>query len=77
VPHLVRPLVGYTPSRTLVPSFLAGACLALGADLVVRLVPSSGEIKIGVITAIIGLPFFLFLLGQARRRSHDDLWGGA
>lgn len=66
-PHLVRPFAGYDPARTLVPSGLAGAALLLAADCAVRLIPSGGEIKIGVFTAILGVPFFLWVI--ARRKA--------
>ena len=39
-PHLVRPLCGYDPARTLMPATLAGAALLLAADCAVRLIPS-------------------------------------
>ncbi len=67
VPHLVRPLVGHAPHRTLVPSALAGAALLTFADVVVRLLPTVGEIKLGIVTALVGLPFFLALLVRERR----------
>ncbi|UVF19690.1 iron ABC transporter permease [Microvirga terrae] len=67
VPHLVRPFVGYDPARTLVPAGLAGAALLLAADTAVRLVPSAAEVKIGVLTALLGVPFFLWVI--ARRRA--------
>ena len=38
------------------------AALTLGADIVVRLIPTRPELKLGVVTALIGAPFFLFLL---------------
>lgn len=67
-PHLVRPLVGYDPARVLLPATLAGACLLLAADLLVRLVPTSGEpLKVGVVTALVGAPFFLGLVLRERR----------
>jgi iron complex transport system permease protein len=66
-PHLVRPLVAFDPSRALVPAGLAGAALLLAADCGVRLIPSSVEVKIGVLTAILGVPFFLWII--ARRRA--------
>ncbi|EIM29292.1 FecCD family ABC transporter permease [Microvirga lotononidis] len=67
VPHLVRPFVGYDPARTLVPAGLAGAVLLLAADIAVRLIPSGAEVKIGVLTALLGVPFFLWII--ARRRA--------
>lgn len=66
-PHLVRPLVGYDPARTLVPAGLAGAALLLAADCAVRIMPSPSEVKIGVLTALLGVPFFLWIL--ARRKA--------
>ena len=67
-PHLMRPLVGYDPARLLVPATLAGACLLLAADLIVRLVPTSGEpLKVGVVTALVGAPFFLALVVRERK----------
>nr|AIF12161.1 transport system permease protein (ABC.FEV.P) [uncultured marine thaumarchaeote KM3_54_G03] len=62
VPHLLRPLVGHHPSRLLLASALAGASLLLCADILVRIVNSSTELKLGVVTALIGGPFFLFLI---------------
>lgn len=67
-PHLVRPLVGYDPARLLVPSALAGACLLLAADIAVRLIPSTTDIKVGVLTSLVGVPFFLYLIVRERRR---------
>jgi iron complex transport system permease protein len=68
VPHLIRPLVGHQPSRLLLPSALGGALLLLGADMVVRLLPAQTEIKVGVVTALIGAPFFIWLIVQNRGR---------
>ena len=67
VPHLMRPLVGYQPGRLLPVSALGGAAMLLAADIVVRLMPPGPEIKIGVLTAIVGAPFFLFLILKTRR----------
>jgi iron complex transport system permease protein len=65
-PHLVRPFVGYDPGRLLVPAALSGAALLLAADIVVRLIPSQTEIKVGVVTALIGAPFFIVLILRRR-----------
>ncbi|HKG86296.1 MAG TPA: iron ABC transporter permease [Beijerinckiaceae bacterium] len=65
-PHLVRPLCGYDPARTLMPATLAGAALLLAADCAVRLIPSGAEVRIGVLTALLGVPVFLWII--ARRR---------
>lgn len=66
-PHLMRPLVGHDPARLLVPSALAGSALLLAADIAVRVIPSNGDIKVGVLTSIIGVPFFLYLIMRERR----------
>jgi iron complex transport system permease protein len=67
VPHLLRPLVGYRPGRLLLPSMIGGAALMLSADIGVRMISTALELKVGVITAIIGAPFFLHLLVVLRR----------
>lgn len=67
VPHLLRRWVGYHPSRLLLPSFLGGALLTLCADLAIRLMPPGPELKLGVVTALLGAPFFLHLVLRARR----------
>ncbi|MFT4078356.1 FecCD family ABC transporter permease [Rhodomicrobium sp.] len=66
-PHLARPLVGHDPARLLLPSAAIGAALLLAADIAVRLIPSTTDIKVGVLTAIIGVPFFLYLIVRDRR----------
>src|ERR1700704_4562995 len=66
-PHLMRPLIGHDPTRLLIPSALTGAALLLSADIAVRLIPSTSDIKVGVLTSIIGVPFFLYLIMRERR----------
>lgn len=68
VPHLLRPLVGGLPSRLLPASALGGACMVLAADILVRLVAPERDLKLGVLTAIVGAPFFLWLVHVERRR---------
>jgi iron complex transport system permease protein len=67
VPHVLRRAVGFHPSRLLLPSFLGGAVLTVAADLVIRLMPPGPELKLGVVTALLGAPFFLHLVLRARR----------
>ncbi|RJF69940.1 FecCD family ABC transporter permease [Rhodopseudomonas palustris] len=67
IPHLMRPLVGHDPGRLMLPSAFGGAALLLAADIAVRLIPSSSGIKVGVLTALIGVPFFLYLVVRERR----------
>lgn len=66
-PHLMRPLYGHDPGRLLIPSALAGSALLLAADIAVRIIPSTSDIKVGVLTSIIGVPFFLYLIMRERR----------
>ena len=66
VPHLMRLLVG-PDHRVLLPaSLLAGASLLLLADLAARLVLAPAELPIGILTALFGTPFFLYLLVRGR-----------
>lgn len=66
-PHLVRPLMGHQPSRTLLPAALCGALLLLLADIATRLVHVGTELKLGVLTSLIGTPFFFWLIVRLRK----------
>ncbi|MBN8759938.1 MAG: ABC transporter permease [Thiobacillus sp. 65-69] len=68
-PHLVRPFVGHQPSRILLPSALFGALLLLVTDIAIRVLPTSNELKLGVLTSLIGTPFFFWLVLHLRRLS--------
>lgn len=67
VPHLVRPFTDRSPSALLWPSLLAGAALLTLADVAVRLIPTATELRLGVVTAFLGVPVFLAQLARARR----------
>lgn len=67
VPHLLRRLTGNRPSRLLPASTFGGAALTLTADVAVRLLSPGRELKIGVLTALIGAPFFLYLVLRQRK----------
>lgn len=67
VPHLLRPLVAWQPSALVLPSALGGALLLLLADTGLRLLPPGPELRIGVVTALLGGPFFIYLLRHVRR----------
>ena len=69
VPHLLRPLVGGRPGRLLLVSGLGGAALVLGADVGLRAIGVRPELKLGVVTALIGAPFFLSRLWRLRREA--------
>lgn len=66
-PHLVRRYVRSDPAKVMLPGALAGAALLLAADIAVRLVPSAIELKVGVVTALIGVPFFLVMIFREKR----------
>jgi iron complex transport system permease protein len=67
VPHLVRRFTDRSPSAVLLPSTLAGAALLTAADVAVRLIPTSTPLKLGVVTAFLGVPVFVFHLLRERR----------
>lgn len=67
VPHVLRPLVGARPSALLPASALGGAAMVLTADIAVRLIAPDRDLKLGVLTALIGAPFFLHLIWRLRR----------
>ncbi|MBY6265699.1 iron ABC transporter permease [Azospirillum sp. 412522] len=69
VPHLLRPLVGHEPGRLLLPSALGGAVLVTLADLASRLIPTAQEVMLGVLTSLVGAPFFLLLILRVRREA--------
>ena len=66
-PHLVRRAVKADPGRVMLPAALAGAALLLAADIAVRAIPAAIELKVGVVTALIGVPFFLMMIFGERR----------
>jgi iron complex transport system permease protein len=66
-PHLVRRAVNSDPARVMLPGALAGAALLLAADIAVRIIPAAIELKVGVVTALIGVPFFLMMIFSERR----------
>ncbi|MFH1570795.1 MAG: iron chelate uptake ABC transporter family permease subunit [Gemmatimonadota bacterium] len=66
VPHVMRMLVGPDHRRLFPASMLGGAILMVAADMLARTLAAPAEVPVGVITAMLGCPFFLYLL--ARRR---------
>lgn len=67
VPHLMRRLVGETPSALLLPSALGGALLLMAADMTVRLLPTAAELKLGIVLSLVGAPAFILILLKHRR----------
>lgn len=67
VPHLLRPFVQNQPSRLLIASGLGGASMTMAADLLIRLSMVRPELKLGVVTALVGAPFLFSLIWRLRR----------
>ena len=67
IPHAMRLILGPNHRLLLPASALAGASFLVIADLLARTLLSPAEIPVGVLTAIIGAPFFLYLLRRSRR----------
>ena len=67
-PIFARRLVRGHPGRAILPAAMIGGLLLIAADLVVRLVPLGRTLPIGVVTALLGAPFFLWLVAHMRWR---------
>ncbi len=68
-PHIIRPMVDHDPARSLLPSALLAGLILVLADIGVRLVPTIGELKLGVVAALIGAPVFVWV-AMRRRTVH-------
>lgn len=68
VPHVLRPLVGNQPSKLLPVSALGGAALLLVSDIAIRVIAPERDLKLGVLTSLIGAPFFIWLVWSHRGR---------
>jgi iron complex transport system permease protein len=71
-PHLVRALCGHDPARLLLPSALAGGALLVCADIIVRILPTDTELKLGVAAALIGGPVFALIAARLASRGGDS-----
>ena len=69
-PHIIRPFVGHDPARSLIPSALLAGLILVLADIGVRLIPTTNELKLGVVAALIGAPAFIWIAMQ-KRGVHD------
>jgi len=69
VPHVLRRFYGYEPSRLILPSALGGAVLVAAADVVIRIIAPDGQLLLGVLTAMLGAPFFLWLILRLLRET--------
>lgn len=66
-PHLVRRFVRDDPARLWLPSAMAGGVALMLADLLVRIIPTDQELKLGVLTALVGAPLFALIAARAAR----------
>ncbi|WP_020400926.1 FecCD family ABC transporter permease [Kordiimonas gwangyangensis] len=66
VPHIVRAFVGFEPRRILLPSALCGAAVMVLADILTRLPIGHGQLRLGVVMAMIGAPVFLYIVFKTR-----------
>ncbi len=71
VPHVVRLVWGADYRRILPLSVICGATLLLVADVLARVVMAPQEVPVGIVTSMVGAPFFLWLL---RRTKHQNFW---
>jgi iron complex transport system permease protein len=69
VPHIIRLIVGHSYRNLMPLSIIYGGVFLVLADVVARTALAPQEISIGVITALIGAPFFLFILGSSKHGS--------
>lgn len=70
-PHLVRSLSGHDPARLLLPSALAGGTLLVCADVIVRVLPTDSELKLGVAAALLGGPVFALIAARIAARGSE------
>lgn len=70
VPHIMRMLLGEDSKSLMISSSIGGAVLLLGSDLLSRLIFSPFELPVGIVMALIGGPFFIYLL-KKRGKAHD------
>jgi iron complex transport system permease protein len=73
IPHLMRMIIGPAHRPLLIASVLGGALLLLTADLVARTAVPMADLPIGMLTSLVGGPFFFWLLRRARRSAGG--WG--
>lgn len=68
VPHMLRPIIGSKPSTLLLSSGFGGAALLTAADILTRVIAPERDLKLGVLTALIGAPVFLHLVLKSSKR---------
>ena len=65
-PHIIRPFVDHNPARLLLPSAMLGGTLLVLADIGVRVIPSTNELNLGVVAALVGAPIFAWIVISRR-----------
>jgi len=71
-PHFVRVMGVKDPYRLIAPSALTGGIIVLIADALVRIIPATGELRLGVVTSLIGAPLFALLAWRSARSWMQD-----
>ena len=69
VPHLIRMIIGPAHRGLILASAVGGGALLVVADLMTRTLVAGAELPIGMLTSLVGGPFFFWLLYRQRRRS--------
>jgi iron complex transport system permease protein len=70
VPHIMRSVLGPSHGRLAIASFLGGGLLLLIADVATRTIPGGSNVRLGIVTSLIGVPFFLYLLRSSSRKEN-------
>lgn len=68
VPHLLRAFLKQRPDKLLLPSAMLGAILVCTADILLRWMPPDRELKLGVLTSVLGAPLFIWLVWKGRHQ---------
>lgn len=71
-PHLVRKYVNHDPARTLIPAAMLAGIILVVADTFVRVAPTSSELKLGVVAALIGAPVFIMIAASRMTGGEND-----
>jgi iron complex transport system permease protein len=67
-PHIIRPFTGHDPARALIPSAILAGLFLVIADIIIRIIPTTNELKLGVAAALIGAPAFIWIAARQNHR---------